>query len=69
MVKQTSYDVREIGAHERLSFWIAHGITPDAQLELEKYYDEYKLDVGEVEEVSGVQIQNTTYIEYPSDKS
>jgi len=61
-----SYDVREIGARERFSFWIATGIMPCVQLELEKYYDEYQLDTRDTIEVSAVQNQNTTYIEYPS---
>jgi hypothetical protein len=62
-----SYDVREIGAYERYSFWIATGVTPCVQLELERYYDEYKLQHGEVREISAVQNQNTTYIEFPRD--
>jgi hypothetical protein len=62
-----SYDVREIEARARFSFWIATGITPCVQLELEKYYDEYTLVAGEVSEVSAVQIQNTNYIEFPQE--
>lgn len=62
-----SYDVREIGARERCSFWIASGITPCVQLELEKYFDEYELLKDDVEEMSAVQIQNTKHIEYPRD--
>lgn len=62
-----SYDVREIEARARCSFWIATGITPCVQLELEKYYDEYTLVEQEVSEVSAVQIQNTNYIDFPQD--
>jgi hypothetical protein len=62
-----SYGVREIEARARCSFWIATGITPDVQLELEKYYDGYQLDVKCVTEMSAVQIQNTTYIEIPQE--
>jgi len=60
-----SYGVREIEARARLSFWIAHGITPDVQEELERYYDGYEISGVVSEEMSGVQIQNTTYIEFP----
>jgi len=59
-----SYGVREIEARARLSFWIAHGITPDVQEELERYYDGYEISGVVSEEMSGVQI-HTTYIEFP----
>jgi len=67
-MKSLSYDVREIGARERYSFWIATGITPCLQLELEKYYDGYNLTTTVSKEVSAVQIKDTTYIEFPQDK-
>lgn len=58
------YGVREIEAEARYSFWIAHGIMPAVQIELEKYYDGYSIQYPqEMKEVSGVQIQNTNYIE------
>lgn len=60
-----SYDVREIGARERFSFWIATGITPCAQIDLEQYYDKYQISTEVSVEVSAVQIQNTTYIHIP----
>jgi len=60
-----SYDVREIGARERFSFWIATGITPCAQIDLEQYYDQYQISTEVSVEVSAVQIQNTTYIHIP----
>jgi hypothetical protein len=45
-----------------LSFWIAHGITPEVQIEMENYYDSYQIQYGVSQEMSSVQIQNTNYI-------
>lgn len=68
MGKASSYEVREIEARARVSFWIAHGITPDTQIELERYYQSFKIEWPvEVKEVSSVQIKDTNYIEYPQD--
>lgn len=60
-----SYEVREIEARSRLSFWIAHGITPDDQINLEKYFDSYSIKWPVSKEISSAQIKDTIYIEYP----
>jgi len=60
-----SYSISEIEAKSRFSFWIAHGITPDVQIELEKYYDSYHITYEGLKEVSSVQIKDTNYIEIP----
>jgi hypothetical protein len=60
-----SYHVQEIEAKSRVSFWIAHGITPDTQIILEKYYDNFMIEWPVVKEYPGVQIKDTNYITIP----